>query len=164
MAPLIVFMKLNANNGIPILPEYAFALCEPGSWPFQSTMDLNILLEASLVESENQLEEPASTIPQANSGTSKKHKHKGKGKGRSKNTGATSSASELSPGHKNQTLHSHATLASQVAQELQLLSEGSDSDNPTEIQGTPAISDSQPYRVQPGQSSGLSCQESLFLN
>ena len=32
MAPLNTFMKLNASNGIPILPEYAFALCEPGSW------------------------------------------------------------------------------------------------------------------------------------
>ena len=86
MAPLNVFMKLNASNRIPILPEYAFALCEPGSWPFQSTMDINILPEACLaydtpVESENQLEEPASTIPEANSGTSKKRKRKGKGKG-----------------------------------------------------------------------------------
>ena len=150
MAPLNVFMKLNTSNGIPILPEYAFALCEPGSWPFQSTMDINILPEACLAydtpaESENQLEEPASTIPEANSGTSKKCKHKGKGKGRSKSTGATSSASEASPGCKNQTLHSNATLASQVAQDVQLLSEGSDSDNPTEIQqGTLAVSDSQP--------------------
>ena len=86
MAPLNVFMKLNASNGIPILPEYAFALCELGSWPFQSTMDINILPEACLAydtpaESENQLEEPASTAPEANSGISKKHKCKGKGKG-----------------------------------------------------------------------------------
>ena len=48
MAPLNTFMKLNASNGIPILLEYAFALCEPGSWPFQSTMDINILPEACL--------------------------------------------------------------------------------------------------------------------
>ena len=65
-------MKLNTSNGIPALPEYAFALCEPGSWPFQSTMDINILPEACLAydtpaESENQLEEPASAIPETNS-------------------------------------------------------------------------------------------------
>ena len=51
----------------------------------------------------------------------------------------------MSPGHKNQTSCSDATLASQVAQDLQLLSEGSDSDNLTEIQqATLAIIDSQP--------------------
>ena len=150
MAPLNTFMKLNASNGIPILPEYAFVLCEPGSWPFQSTMDINILPEAclaydTLVESENQLEEPAGIGPETSSGASKKRKRKGKGKGRSKSAGAISSASEVSPGHKNQTSHSDATLASQVAQDLQLLSEGSDSDNPIEIQqATPAIGDSQP--------------------
>ena len=64
MAPLHIFMKLNASNGIPVLPDYAFALCELGSWPFPSTMDINILPEAclaydTLAESENQLEEPA---------------------------------------------------------------------------------------------------------
>ena len=148
MAPLHVFMKLNASNGILVLPEYAFALCEPGSWPFPSTMDINILPEACLAydtpaESESQLEEPASAVLETNSGTSKKCKCKGKG--RSKSAGTTSSASEASSGRKNQTPHSDATLASQVAQELQLSSEGSDSDNPAEIQqGTPAISDSQP--------------------
>ena len=150
MAPLNTLMKLNANNGIPILPEYAFALCELGSWPFQSTMDINILPEACLAyvtpaESENQLEEPASTILETSSGNSKKCKCKSKGKGRSKSTGAISSASEASHGHKNQTSHSDVTLASQVAQDLQLLSEGSDSDNPNEIQQvTLAIGDSQP--------------------
>ena len=86
MAPLNVFMKLNASNGILVLPEYAFALCEPGSWPFQSTMDINILPEAcfaydSPAESENQLEGPASAVLETNSGTNKKCKCKGKGKG-----------------------------------------------------------------------------------
>ena len=144
MTPLNTFMKLNASNRIPILPEYAFTLCELG------TMDINILPEACLAydtpaESENQLEEPASTVPETSSGASKKRKRKGKGKGRSKSVGAISSASEASPGRKNQTSCSDATLASQVAQDLQLLSEGSDSDNPTEIQqATPAIGDSQP--------------------
>ena len=159
MAPLNVFMKFNASNGILVLPEYAFAWCEPGSWPFQSSMDINILPEACLAydtpaESENQLEEPASTILKANSGTGKKCKRKGKG--RSKSTGATSSASEASPGCKNQTSHSNATLASQVAQDLQLSSEGSDSDNLTEIQqGIPAISDSQPLAGTTWPESGI---------
>ena len=81
-------------------------------------MDINILPEAclaynTLMESENQLEEPASALPVTNSGTSKKHKCKGKG--RSKSAGTISSASEASSGHKNQTSHSDATLASQVA-------------------------------------------------
>ena len=103
MAPLNVFMKLNASNRIPVLPEYTFVLCEPGSWPFQSTMDINILPEACLaydtpVKSENQLEGPASAIPETNSGTNKKCKCKGKGKGQSKSMGTTSSASKVSPG------------------------------------------------------------------
>ena len=148
MAPLHVFMKLNASNGIPVLLDYAFALCEPGSWPFPSTMDINILPEACLAydtpaESENQLEELASATLVTNSGTSKKRKCKGKG--RFKSAGTMSSASEASSGRRNQTPHSDATLASQVAQELQLSSEGSDSDDPAEIQqGTPAVGDSQP--------------------
>ena len=51
----------------------------------------------------------------------------------------------MSPGRENQTSCSDATLVSQLAQDLQLSSEGSDSDNPNEIQqGTPAIGDSQP--------------------
>ena len=71
-------MKLHASNRILVLPEYAFALCELGSWPFQSTMDINILPEAclaydTLAESENQLEEPASAVPETNSGTSKRN-------------------------------------------------------------------------------------------
>ena len=64
---------------------------------------------------------------------------------RSKSAGTISSASEVSSSRKNQALHSDATLASQMAQELQLLSEGSDSNDPAEIQqGTPVVSDSQP--------------------
>ena len=123
-------------------------------------MDINILPEAclaydTLAESENQLEEPAGTVPETSSGASKKRKCKGKGKGRSKSTGATSSASKASPGHKNQTSRSNATLASQVAQNLQLSSEGSDSDNPNETQqGTPAIGDSQPLAVTTRAESG----------
>ena len=43
MAPLDSFMKLHATNGILVLPEYAFALCSPSTWPFPSTIDINIL-------------------------------------------------------------------------------------------------------------------------
>ena len=43
MAPLDSFIQLSTNNaGEPILPEYAFALCIPGSWPFPSLMDKTI--------------------------------------------------------------------------------------------------------------------------
>ena len=91
--------------------------------------------------------------PVTNSGTSKKHKRKGKGQ--SKSAGTISSASEVSSGRKNQAPHSNATLASQVAQELQLSSEGSDSDDLAEIQqGTPAISDSQPLAASSRPESG----------
>ena len=48
MAPLDTFMRLHATNGVLVLPEYAFALCEPGAWPFPRTMDINILPEACL--------------------------------------------------------------------------------------------------------------------
>ena len=95
VAPLDTFMKLHASNGVPVLPEYAIALCKPGSWPFPSTMDINILSEACLAydtpaESKNPPEEPASTDPETNSGTSKRHcRCKGKSKNRSKSSGAT---------------------------------------------------------------------------
>ena len=139
MAPLDVFMKLNASNGVPVLPEYAFALCELGSWPFPSTMGIDIIPEACLaydtpVGSENQLDETANAVPVTNSGVSKKHKCKGKSKGRSKSAGATSSASEASPCRNKQGSHSDATLASQVTQDLEVSSEGSDSDNPNKTQ------------------------------
>ena len=48
MAPLDTFVKPHATNGIPVLPEYAFALCSTSTWPFLSTMDINILPEACL--------------------------------------------------------------------------------------------------------------------
>ena len=114
-------------------------------------MDINILPEACLAyntpaESEKPLEEPASADPETNTGTGKRHhKHTGKSKTQSKSAGAASSASKVSPGCKNQTPHSDPTLVSQVVQDLQLSSEGSDSDNPNEIQqSAPTISDSQP--------------------
>ena len=150
VAPLNTFMRLHTSNRVPVLPEYAFALCEPGLWPFPSTMDINILPEACLaydtpVESENPPDKPASADPESNTGTGKRHqKCKGKSKTQSKSAGAVSSASKVSPGCKNQTPQSDPTLVSQVAQDLHLSSEGSDSDNPTETQqGAPTIRDSQ---------------------
>ena len=45
------FVQLKTTeDGEPILPEYAFALCLPGSWPFASLMDQTILPESYLSE------------------------------------------------------------------------------------------------------------------
>ena len=102
-------------------------LCEPGSWPFPSTMGIDIIPEACLAYdtpagSENQLDETADAVPVTNSRVNKKRKHKGKSKGWSKSAGATSSASEASPCRNKQGSHSDATLASQVTQDLELSS------------------------------------------
>ena len=102
---LDTFLKLQATNGVPVLPEYAFALCSAGTWPFPSTMDLNILPETclaynTLADSENALEDPANTKPDNKAGSGKKHcKRKGKSNAQSKSTGTISSSSETSPGH-----------------------------------------------------------------
>ena len=151
MAPLDTFMRLHATNSILVLLEYAFALCEPGAWPFPSTMDINILPEACLAyntpaDSENLPEDPTNTDLDSNAGTGKKHcRCKGKSKNWSKSAVAASSASETSPGHKNQTPHIKAALVTQVAQDLHLSSDGADSENPKETnKDTPATSDSQP--------------------
>ena len=105
MAPLDTFMRLHTNsNGVPVLLDYVFTLCYPGTWLFISTMGLNILLEAYLTddnpaESENLPEDPANTKWGTNSGSGKKqHKCKGKSKNRSKSAGATSSTSETTGG------------------------------------------------------------------
>ena len=151
MAPLNTFMRLHATNGVPVLPEYAFALCQPGAWPFPSTMDINILPEACLVyntlaDSKNPPEDPANTEPGTNTGSGKKHrKRKGKSKTQSKSAGAASSTSETSPVHKNQTPWINAALTKQVAQDLHLSSDGSDSENLEETnEDTPAVRNSQP--------------------
>ena len=131
MAPLDTFMRLHATNSVLVLPEYAFALCEPGAWPFPSTMDINILPEACLAydtpaDSENPLEDPANTDPDTYTRTGKRHqRHKGKSKNQSKSARAARSASEMSPSHKNQTPCINAALVTQVAQDLQLSSDGS---------------------------------------
>ena len=77
MAPLDTFMKVQATNGVPVLPEYIFTLCSPGTWPFPSTMDLNILPEACLAydtpaDSENVPEDTGITEPDNNARSSKK--------------------------------------------------------------------------------------------
>ena len=91
MVPLNTFMKLcTDNDDEPVLPDYAFALCQPGTWPFVSTMDINIQLEAYLTDDnsadrENAPEDPINTEFVAKTGSNKKQrKHKGKSKTRSK--------------------------------------------------------------------------------
>ena len=109
MVPLDTFMRLHTkSNGMPVLLDYAFALCHLGTWPFISTMDLNILLEAcladdNLADNENPPEDPANSESDTYTWSGKKQcKRKGKSKtrNRSKSARATSSASETSLGHK----------------------------------------------------------------
>ena len=94
MAPLDSFVQLNTTkDGEPILPEYAFALCLPGSWPFPSLMDKTFLPETYLSKGNPDEEE-------ANVNNSAKKTRKQKGKKtprRSKSARAASSASEISP-------------------------------------------------------------------
>ena len=64
MAPLDSFVQLKTTeDGEPILPEYAFALCLPGSWPFASLMDQTILPESYLSKGNPVVERPTRTIP-----------------------------------------------------------------------------------------------------
>ena len=90
MAPLDSFVQLNTTeDGEPILPEYAFALCLPGSWPFPSLMDKTILPETYLSEGN-----PGGEETNANNSGKKTRKQKGKKtQRRSKSAGAVSSAS-----------------------------------------------------------------------
>ena len=112
---------------------------------------MNILHEAYLTDdnpadSENLPEDPANTESSTNTGpTKKQRKRKGKSKNRSKSGRATSSTSETSPRHKDRKPQINESLAKQVAQDLHLFSDGSDSENPEETnKGTPAAGDSQP--------------------
>ena len=127
MVPLNAFMKLHTDDdGELVLPDYAFALCQPNAWPFVSTMDLNILPGAYLTDdtpadSENLPEDPANTESVANAGSKKKqHKCKGRSKVRSKSTWATSCTSETSPGCAKPTPQINKALAKQVVQDLHL--------------------------------------------
>ena len=143
-------MKLHATNGVPVLPEYAFSLCSASTWPFPSTMDINILSEACLAydtpaDSENRPDDPIITGTDTNAEPSKKqHRCKGKSKSRSKSAGANSSASEASPRHKNQNPQINEALAKEVLQDLHLSSDGSDSEIPEGAKDTRPNGDPQP--------------------
>ena len=127
MAPLDSFFQLKTTeDGEPILPEYAFALCLPGSWPFPSLMDQTILPESYLSESN-----PGGEETNVNNSTKKTCKQKGKKtQGRSKSAGPASSASELSPARVKTNTQASEDGTQQVLQELHLSSKGSDSDAP----------------------------------
>ena len=127
MAPLDSFIQLNTTeDGEPILPEYAFALCLPGSWPFPSLMDKTILPETYLSEGN-----PGGEETNANNSAKKTRKRKGKKtQRRSKSTGAVSSASEISPARVKTNTQASQDGTQQVLQELHLSSEGSVSDTP----------------------------------
>ena len=94
MAPLDTFVQLGLNEAREaILPDYTFALCIPGSWPFPSSMDKTILLESYFTEG-NPGEEDANTITVAK----KTCKCKGrKTQNRSKSARTASSTLEASP-------------------------------------------------------------------
>ena len=84
------FVQLSRDDaGEAILPDYAFALCIPGSWPFPSSMDKTILPESYFSEG-NPVEEDANTMTV----TKKTRKRRGKKtQNRSKSAGTASSAS-----------------------------------------------------------------------
>ena len=125
MAPLDSFVQLNTTeDGEPILPEYAFALCLPGSWPFPSLMDKTILPETYLSEGN-----PGGEETNVNNSTKKTRKWKGKKtQRRSKSAGAVSSASKISLARVKTNTQAGQDGTQQVLQELHLSSEGSDSD------------------------------------
>ena len=127
MAPLDSFVQLKTTeDGEPILPEYAFALCLPGSWPFASLMDQTILPESYLSEGN-----PGREETNANNSAKKTCKRKGKKtQRRSKSAGAASSASDISLARVKTNTQAGRNGTQQVLQELQLSSEGSDSDAP----------------------------------
>ena len=106
-------------------------------------------------------EDPATTESVKSKGANKKHhKHKGKSKTRSKRAGAASSTLEASPRSATRTPRVNVALAKQVAQDLHLSLEGSDSENLEEAnkdtQGTPNL-----WWIRPRQNPGLIRQEHL---
>ena len=125
MAPLDSFVQLNTTeDGEPILPEYAFALCLPRSWPFPSLMDKTILLETYLSEGN-----PGGEETNTNNSTKKTRKRKGKKtQRRSKSAGAASSASKISLARVKTNTQASQDGTQQVLQELHVSSEGSDSE------------------------------------
>ena len=127
MAPLDSFIQLSREEaGEAILPDYAFALCIPGSWPFPSSMDKTILPESYFSEG-NPVEKDANTATV----TKKSCKHRGKKtQNRSKSAGTTSSASEASPAQAKTLTQTEEECVKQVIQDLHLSSDGSDSEVP----------------------------------
>ena len=111
MAPLDSFVQLGLNKSREaILPDYAFALCIPGSWPFPSSMDKTILPETYFTEG-NLGEEDANTVTVAK----KTRKHKGrKTQNRSKSAGTASSTSEASPAQAKTATQNEEERAKQV--------------------------------------------------
>ena len=140
MSPLDTFVKLHATNGVPVLLEYAFALCSPDTWPFPSTMDLNILPKACLTydtsaDSENVPQDPAITKPDTNAGSGKSIAGtRAKARPSPKVLGPLVLPSKrvLDARTGNWKPWINETLAKQVAQDLHLSSDESDSENPEE--------------------------------
>ena len=157
MTPWDSFVQLSHDEaGEAILPDYAFALCIPGSWPFPSSMDKTILPESYFSEG-NPVEEDANTTIV----TKKTHKHRSKKtQNRSKSAGTASSASEASPAWAKTVTQTEEERVKQVIQDLHLSSNSSDSEvledtsNPpkggnsgnsgTDPQGPPVAPDQEP--------------------
>ena len=133
-APLDSFIQLGTNEARePILPEYTFTLCIPGSWQFPSSMDKTILPETYFTEG-NPGKEGANTVTVAK----KTRKCKGeKTQNRSKSAGTTSSTSEASPAQAKPTTQTDEERAKQVIHDLHLSSDGSDSEVPNDT-GNPS--------------------------
>ena len=161
MAPLDSFVQLGLSEAREVvLPDYAFALCIPGSWPFPSWMDKTILPETYFTEG-NPGEEGANAITVA-----KTCKRKGrKTQNRLKSAGTASSASEASPAWAKTTTQTDEECAKQVIQDLHLSCNGSDSEVPEDTgnpskgadpessgpdpQGPPMVPDQEPS-IPPG--------------
>ena len=140
MAPLDSFIQLGLNEAREaILPDYAFALCIPGSWPFPSSMDKTILPESYFSEG-NPVEEDANAITVAK----KTRKRKGrKTQNRSKSARTTSSTLEASLAQAKTATQTDEECAKQVIQDLHLSSDGSDSEVPDDTGNPPKGGDSE---------------------
>ena len=144
--PLDSFVQLVLDEaGEVILPDYAFALCIPGSRPFPSLMDKTILLETYFTEG-NPGEEDANTVTVAK----KTRKHKGrKTQNRSKSAGTASSTSEASLAQAKSATQTDEERAKQVIQDLHLSSNGSDSEVPDDTGNPPKGADLENSRPDP---------------
>ena len=134
MVPLDSFIQLGLDEaGEAILPDYAFALCIPSSWPFPSLMDKTILPESYFTEG-NPVEEDANTVTVAK----KTRKCKGrKTQNRSKSAGTASSTLEARPARAKTATQTDEEHAKQVIQDLHLSSDSSDSEVPDDT-GNPS--------------------------